>query len=64
MCGYEGPAPEGNKKQKITEWLARANNQMLNPLENFYELIEDLMETSHSSLIINVSGGKKPIDVV
>ncbi len=64
MCGYDGPPPEGNKQQKITEWLSRANRQLSNPLENFYELIEDFMETSDNSLFISVRGEAKSIIVV
>ena len=48
MCGYETPAPGGNKLQKLTDWLIAANNSEIDPVDKFQELIQEFMESDRA----------------
>lgn len=56
LCGYESSPPEGNKVQKVSEWLHRERLHPENLLSRLGELTEDFMENIEADQVIRVDG--------
>lgn len=56
LCGYEGSPPDGNKVQKVSDWLHRERYNPIDLLNRLGELVEDFMEDSDPDRVITVDG--------
>jgi hypothetical protein len=55
-AGFPGDVPEGNKSDKVRNWLRRANKECAEPLEMFGQLISEFMDVESQPGYIEVQG--------
>ena len=56
-AGFPGDVPDGNKSDKVRNWLRRANNECADPLAMFGRLIAEFMDIDLHPGYIEAQGG-------